>query len=572
MIAPGLPGIARPRWFRPVLFFLCVYPVTSVANLPGCVHAAETATDSDEAILKSAGIATDGSSLIAYIKQRTVNVADEERIKALVRRLGDDAFKTREEASRRLVLLGPRALSILQAALKDPDPEIARRAQDCLDRIAKGTSISAMCAAVRVLAHRKPASAAGVLLDYLPSAEDESVAETIRQVLPSLAVREGKAEPVLVEALSDKSPLKRAAAGDALCRAHSADAMPSVRKLLMDPDAQVRLRVGLAMAAQGKKDAIPVLIRLIDDIPLERNGLVFGLLDQLADKPPAGMPVADQTAREKYRQAWETWWKEHQDKIDPARLERASHALGSTLIVLLDLNTIALLDRAKKVRWKIENVQMPLDVQLLPGEERVLLAEHQANRVSERNLKGEIVWKKMLAEPLMAQRLANGNTFIATRAALLEVDKEGKEVLRYSRPDGGTFMRATKLRDGDIACIVQIGGALSRYVRLTPSGKDFKEVKSWGVQVRTSGGRIDVLPNGHVLIPEMANNRVVEYDADGRSVWEAAVDEPIAAVRLPNGNTIVTLMRENRAVELNRDGKEVWQFKAETRVTRALRR
>jgi outer membrane protein assembly factor BamB len=69
----------------------------------------------------------------------------------------------------------------------------------------------------------------------------------------------------------------------------------------------------------------------------------------------------------------------------------------------------------------------------------------------------------------------------------------------------------------------------------------------------------------------MSNNRVVEYDADGRSVWEAAVEEPIAAVRLPNGNTLITLW-ENRAVELNRDGKEVWQFKADTRVTRALRR
>lgn len=573
MIAPGLPGIARLRCAWMALFFLCVCLFSSAANLPGRVRAAETGADSDEAVLKAAGIAVDGPGLVAYIKERTVNVADEERIKTLVRRLGDDAFKTREEASRQLVMIGPRARPFLQGAQRDPDPEIARRAQDCLDRIAKGTSVAAMRAAVRVLAHRKPSSAAAVLLDYLPSAEDESVAETIRQVLPSLAVRDGKPEPVLVEALTDKSPLKRAAAGDALGRAHPLDAMPSVRKLLKDSDPQVRLSVALAMAAQGEKDAVPVLIRLIDDIPLERNGLVLGLLDQLAtDKPPSVMPVADQAARGKYREAWETWWKDHQDKIEPARLERASRSLGFTLIVLLDLNTIELLDRAKNVRWKIEGVQMPLDVQLLPGEERVLVVEHQVNLVSERNLKGEVVWKKTVAEPLMAQRLANGNTFIATRTQLLEVDKDGKEVLRYSRPDGGTFMRATKLRDGDIACIVQIGGALSRYVRLTPSGKTFKEVKSWGVQVRTSGGRIDVLPNGHVLIPEMASNRVVEYDGDGRSVWEAAVDEPIAAVRLPNGNTLVTLMRENRAVELNRDGKEIWQFKAETRVTRAFRR
>src|SRR5262249_13989979 len=121
----------------------------------------------------------------------------------------------------------------------------------------------------------------------------------------------------------------------------------------------------------------------------------------------------------------------------------------------------------------------------------------------------------------------------------------------------------------------QIGGGLVRYIRLTPEGKEFNEVKGWGVPVRTSGGRVEVLPNGHVLIPEMDNNRVVEYDADGQSVWEVAIDQPIAAVRLPNGNTIVTLMRGNKAVEIDRSGKQVWQFKTDkpdSRVTRAFRR
>jgi HEAT repeat protein len=549
--------------------------------LLGGVHAAEKAADPDEATLKAAGIPTDGPKLAAYIKERTVTVADEARIKALVRRLGDDEFKVREEASRQLVMLGSRARPFLQAAVKDHDPEIARRAQDCLERIAKGTTASAMSAAVRLLARRKPPNAAAVLLDYLPSTEEEGVAETIHQVLPLLAVRDGKAEPALVEALTAPSASKRAAAAAALCQAHLSDVMPRVRKLLSDRDAHVRLRVGLALAAHGEKDAVPVLIRLIDDIPLERNGLVLELLDRLAADTPPPAPTLPSpklgegrvgAAQRKYRQAWETWWKDHQDKIEPARLEQVSRSLGFTLIVLLDLNTIELLDRAKNVRWKIDNVLMPLDVQLLPGEERVLVAEHQANRVSERNLKGEIVWKKTVPEPLMAQRLPNGNTFIATRTQLLEVDKDGKEVFSYGRPDGGNFMRAIKLHNGDIACIVQLGGGLSRYVRLTPSGKDFKEAKSWVVQVRTSGGRLDVLPNGHVLIPEMDNNRVVEFDAEGQSVWEAALDQPIAAVRLPNGNTLITLMRENRAVEVDRDGKEVWQFKADSRVTRAFRR
>jgi hypothetical protein len=551
-------------------------PVVSACMimLGGLCAAFDDATPTDEQTLKQAGIPVDGPGLLAFFRQRTADVSDEARIKALVRQLGDDRFKVREKASKQLVLIGPRARSFLQAALKEPDPEIVRRAQECLQHIGEGVTGSVVSAAVRVLAERRPAEAVAVLLGYLPEAEDEGVAETIRLALTSLAVREGKPERALVAALNDKSPLRRAASAEALSRARVSDVLPAVRELLRDRDPHVRLRVALALVAAREKDAVPVLIRLLEELPLEDTGAIMGLLDRLAgDTMPAVVPGPDQPSRRKYREAWEAWWKDHQAKIEPARLEQATRSLGYTLVVLLDQGIIEDLDKTNRVRWRITGIDRPLDAQLLPGEDRVLVAEYSASRVSERNLKGEIVWKKELPSgPLAAQRLLNGNTFITTENQLIEVDKDGREVFTYARPDGASFMRATKLRNGDIVCLVQLG--VPRFVRLIPSGKEegFKEVKSWGVQVRTSGGRLDVLPNGHVLIPEMDNNRVVEYDGDGNPVWEVAVDQPIAAMRLPNGHTVVTLMRQNRAVELDRAGKEVWQFKADTRVTRAFRR
>jgi hypothetical protein len=390
-------------------------------------------------------------------------------------------------------------------------------------------------------------------------------------VLPELAVRDGKAEPDLVAALSDKSSLKRAAAAAALCRANAPDVMPRVRKLLADRDPKVRLRLGLALMGMRDKEAVGVLIGMLDEVPFHDADAIMNVLERLAgESMPAVVYGPDAASHRKYRAAWETWWKEQQAKLEPARLEQALNSRGHTLIVLLDKNRIADLDATNKVRWQIEGVDRPLDAQLLPGEERVLTAEYQSHRVSERNIKGEIVWQKRIPMPIMAQRLPNGHTFVATQNQLLEYDKDGREVFSYGRPDGGDFMRATKLRNGDIACIVQQLG-MPRFMLLSPAGGSIKEVKSWGVQVRTSGGRLDVLPNGHVLIPEMDNNRVVEYDEEGQMVWELPIDQPIAAVRQPNGNTIITLMRENRAVEVDRRGKEVWQYKTDTRVTRALR-
>jgi hypothetical protein len=580
MIAPSLQGIADSRRLPLVLGFLCVSLCLSGASLPSAVRGAETAENADLAILKAAGIPTDGAGLAAYFKQRTPSDTDEERIKALVRQLGADEFKAREAASRQLVMFGSRARPFLQAALKDTDPEVAHRAQDCLERISQDRMSPALSAAARMLARRKPPNAAAILLDYLLSAEDERVAENIQEVLPSLALHDGKAEPTLLAALNDRAALKRSAAAVALCRAlgaltppRSPEVMANVRKLLDDRDSRVRLRVALALAARGDKEAMPTLIRLLDELPWRDTDPIMRLLQCLAgENMPEVVYGPNAEAHRKYRQAWQTWWREHQAAIEPAQLEQAVRPLGFTLVVLLDQGVIQELDAAKQARWKIDNVALPLDVQLLPGATRVLTAEHQTNRVVERSLKGKILWEKAITEPLVAQRLPNGNTFIAARTQLIEIDKNGKDVFSYSRPDGSTFMRAVKLPDGDIACVVQIGGVVARYVRLTPEGKDFKEVKSWGVQVRTSGGRIDVLPNGHVLIPEMTNNRVVEYDADGREVWEAPIAQPIAAVRLANGNTLVTSMTENRAVEVNRDGKEVWHYKADSRVTRAFRR
>jgi len=138
-------------------------------------------------------------------------------------------------------------------------------------------------------------------------------------------------------------------------------------------------------------------------------------------------------------------------------------------------------------------------------------------------------------------------------------------VMTRALRSGEAIMKAQMLETGEIACVT----TSPRFVRFDASGK---ELQSIPVNVQTSGGRIDVLPNGHVLVPEMRNNRVAEYDPSGKVVWQVPFNQPIAAVRLANGDTLVTSYNEPRAVELDRTGKEVWEYKTNTRVTRAFRR
>ncbi len=172
----------------------------------------------EEQVLEKAKLAVDPPALLAFFRQQTLTGNEADRIKELIRRLSDDTFAVREKATAELAAQGARAIPLLRQAAKDPDLEVSRRAQQCLTTIEAGAGTAVLTASAHLLAIRKPAGAAEVLLAYLPSAADESVARAVRDALAAVALRDGKPEPVLVQALEDKDPLRRAAATAALGR------------------------------------------------------------------------------------------------------------------------------------------------------------------------------------------------------------------------------------------------------------------------------------------------------------------------------------------------------------------
>jgi hypothetical protein len=556
------------------LLLSAVLATLTLGPLGGTAEAPDTSAD--EETLRDAKIGTDGPALLEFFRKRTVSDTERDKIRMYIRQLGDDAFEVREKASSALIAIGKPAEKYLREATQSADLEVSRRAGECLRAILEsGPSTALPAAAARLIAKHKPAGAAEVLLAYLVSADNIMGADDVRNALATLALRDGQPGKVLVDAVADKAAVRRAAAGEALVRAGLAAKVPAVRKLLQDPETAVRLRVGLALAFAKDKEAFPVLIDLFAQLPPDQLWAAEDLLCRLAeDKAPTVSLGTDEASRQKCRDAWAAWWRDNGARVNLAKLDAAPRLLGYTLIALLDQGQVQELDNDKKVRWSVGGLDFPLDVQLLPGD-RLLVAEHggdggnSGNRVTERNLKGQILWEKKIAQPLVAQRLANGNTFIAARYQMVEVDKAGKEVFTHSFANGDLVMRAQKLANGDIGVVTTSVQGTRRFQRLSPEGK---ELASFPVDVYTSGGRIDVLPNGHVLVPVFQQNKVVEYNAEGKQVWEVAIPEPITAVRLPNGNTLITSMSEKRAVQLDRAGKEVWEYKSATRVTRAYRR
>src|SRR5262245_11760803 len=96
-----------------------------------------------------------------------------------------------------------------------------------------------------------------------------------------------------------------------------------------------------------------------------------------------------------------------------------------------------------------------------------------------------------------------------------------------------------------------------RVVRITANGAE---------EVLIKGGKqydVEPLPNGHLLVSQYANNRVVELDAKGAEVWSFGdCKSPNRASRLLDGNTLIADSGGHRIVEVDAKGMVVWEWTA----------
>jgi HEAT repeat protein len=509
--------------------------------------------------------AVDGPRLLDECRKRTLSDAQRSEVAELIERLADNDPIIKDRAINRLVAIGPLAVPLLRQAAENARGR--RLAAHCLQLIAKDKAGPLPVAVPRLLALRKPAGATEALLAYLPSAESDAITTEVQEALAALAFHGGAANPQLQQALADSSPVRRAAAAEAFCRAGLHDQREAVYRLLNDGNADVRLRTGLALARSGDKRAVPALIDLMGELPADQTWQAEEMLIRLAgDKAPSGTLVGSSEARQAYREAWTAWWREHGDTTDLSILDHAPATLGLTLVVEQQsrrTNRVLELDRAGKVRWQIQGLQYATDAQILPGD-RVLIVEQQASRVSERDRKGAILWQKNVPNPLACQRLANGQTFIATRQNLLVVDRDGKEVFSHLRP-AMNIASAGRLRNGHYGIVTYD----SQYIEIDGTGKEVRTVALPVLQNHVQF--VEFLPHERFLVAMHGNNQVAEYDLTGKMVWEAKVQAPSSATRLPNGNTLVA-SGSQRIIELNRAGQTVWEAKENIRPWKARRR
>lgn len=159
--------------------------------------------------------------------------------------------------------------------------------------------------------------------------------------------------------------------------------------------------------------------------------------------------------------------------------------------------------------------------------------------------------------------LKNGNILFTTGHGVLEMTRSQDTVFQY-KSDSHIFA-CQRLKNGNTF----IGECNSgRMLEVNPQGKIVKEVCILPPGV-TDGKKSFIrnarrLENGHYLVAHYGGKKVVEYDENGKNIWEVPVSGGAhSVIRLPNGNTLVAVAdsdKNPRIVEFNPRKEIVWEL------------
>ncbi|MGF1580997.1 MAG: HEAT repeat domain-containing protein [Gemmataceae bacterium] len=538
----------------------------------------EVQIQADSATLDEVGIGTQGKALLAYFGEIGNTKLNPKAIQQLIKELGSESFKVREDAYANLKKMGIAVVRFLRETKKGLDPEAQARVAYLLESLEKKANPAVQEAAVRMLGVRQPIGAGKVLLTYLSLTKEPAIVDAIRTSLGGIAKTNDNVTTLLTNALSDSLATRRRVAATALLKGNRRETLPQIRKLLQDQNYKVRVAVALEMIKvpenSARKAAIKAMISAMAKLPPEQLWDAEIVLVRLAgEKAPVVSLGEDKEDKKKCADAWSKWWTEAlANNIQLQDIDKISEAYSSPLVVLAEpgqlinnrfrrFRRIVEFDSQHNKKWEFTlDDENPTDAQIV-SINKILVAEFRrggsTGRITERDQAGKLNWSKDLPDaPISIQRLRNGNTFVATPSQLLELDRARKTVYTH-RWNSGTIFRAVKLRNGNIALVTNSAQLFVINPRANNQAIATFRVGNYG-SIGNYFGNMTALPNGNLLIPLYRTGEVAEFTPQGEKKWSVRVPWPSTVARLPNGNTLIGSVNTRKLVEVNALGQTVW--------------
>ena len=160
-----------------------------------------------------------------------------------------------------------------------------------------------------------------------------------------------------------------------------------------------------------------------------------------------------------------------------------------------------------------------------------------------------------------ATMLSNGNIIFCRKVGASEITPDKRIVWNLVAPKGAEIHSVQPL-GLDRVLVTQNGNPARVMLMEKATGKVLKELTlpvPHPDRPHLQFRRVHLTKDGTFLAAHLDDNKVVEYDADGKAIWTYATKGPWSATRLKNGNTLITSYHST-VLEVNPAGKVVWQF------------
>jgi HEAT repeat protein len=523
----------------------------------------------DEANLRRAGVPVDPAGLTRLLERHVPQSVDAAVVEALVLRLGDGDFDTREQAAGKLIDLGLGVGPRLRQLLAHTDPEVRRQARICLAEIETRLDPELAAAAGRVLLQQRATGAAAAVLAYLPRAEPEAALDLLAGLQYVRTDAPGELS-ALRAALEDGEPVRRAAAALTLGRLGTARDRGRVVARLADSSPLVRLRA--AQGLLGRRDAagLPTLAALLSDGPIEIAWQAEELLRWnagAAEEPaPAAMVGTGAAAvREKCRTDWQEWLSRQTARLDWKRLEQGQRRPG--LLLLCEGNNVVLTGCDGATRW-IVSAPAVQDAHLLPGGHLLMVTGESL--IQETKADGKVIWKQPIpgdSFPRACQSLPGGNVFLVADDYILEADREGRTLFQHQNRAGENY-DGIRLRNGQILCLHDNG--LDRIDSRTGAVLQHVEVPEDLLNGRPV---LNLLPGERLLASTFRGGKDRIFVLNGAGTVLSRLPSPApprSTLPLGNGNILVAALVRNQQVilEVTPEGRTVWEAVRKGRIVR----
>ncbi len=600
-------AVAQQVVFQPVM--KAVLPaLKATEKAPGKTESQE---EIDKKALQAVGLKEDDyPKLIAYLKDRTLSQDSLTTIQNLIKKFEWNVpYDERIAAQEQLLKIGGPAVAPLKLAIKDDnEAETTFRAKETLKRMEKEKSISGDITAsvVRALGRSNSPEAVEALFGFLPLADTSQLIELIQQAVIMNAGEPGKPNPTLVKALDDTNDNRRRVAAIALAsgatekdRIRFKEIHPRLIEMAkVDKNNSLRFELSRILLLECReKQAVAFLI---DTLPASTRGqswVIEELLVQIAgnDSPKERCkhsrqvgdtkePISNKAAREKVRDAWKKWWDANSAKVDLTKLNLKQTLRGEFVMMIQTWNgrqQIQVIEYSRddtiKNRYAFENNSGFMDMIYLDSE-RTLMMDGNSFNLTERDSTGKTIATRTVPasadkknnarqfgfQGKTLQLLPNNNILIVSGNGFVEVDKDFKEVSRYTRPDVNNQPQfdvsgSLRMTDGRTAVLL----TTNRLFMLDDKLKEDKERKSATTQ--PPAYRQNLAQSGEDKVLVLEQSQVVEYDLKTGKAEPAKVKEIYNAIclqRLPNGNVMYVDQNNypNRIVEKTATGEEVFSM------------